>query len=239
MGRGEVKPERWSDPDFVREWDRTTLVSSPIRTEQLDILTAIAADNYRPGTIILDLGCGTGRAALAILRRRPRARVVGLDASAVMVRFAERRLQRFGSRFQAVQLDLRRLSRAALPVGRYGIVMSALTLHEVTRTEQKAVIRFAQRQLLPGGLLLINDKFKVPVAALRPVYESVWQRLESTKPAARRTSLAEYLRSRRFRDGHPVTVDECLGWLQAAGFRAVCLHQHFNLAVIAAQKTGR
>lgn len=60
------------------------------------------------GASILDVGCGGGRHALGLARRG--YSVEGVDASATLVRYAERSAQEAGSRARFVQGDMRTLS---------------------------------------------------------------------------------------------------------------------------------
>ncbi|MEO0108430.1 MAG: class I SAM-dependent methyltransferase [candidate division WOR-3 bacterium] len=234
---GKAHGSHWFDPGFVRNWDRTTLRNDRVRFEQLELVTAIIAREYRPGQAILDLGCGTGLAEARIFAQCPRAEIDGLDVSAVMIDFARRRLRRHPG-FRGIQLDLRQVHRAELPHQYYHLAFSILTLHEVGHPVKQRVFRFLFRRLVPGGIFLLNDKVAVPVKLLLPGYRELWDRLEQQKPIAQRLSFARYLRTRRFSDGSPASLTQSLAWLHAAGFEAACLHLYLNRAVIAARKKG-
>jgi len=87
---------RWLDPEFVRAWDRRG--SSPLRTEQLEILATVVKDGYRPGSRILDLGCGSGKVEKLILESLPGARFTCVDRSPAMLDLAQARLRPIGER---------------------------------------------------------------------------------------------------------------------------------------------
>jgi ubiquinone/menaquinone biosynthesis methyltransferase len=55
---------------------------------------AAAACRPRPGQRVLDLCCGTADLAMAVLKREPRARVLGCDVSGAMLLRGRRKLER-------------------------------------------------------------------------------------------------------------------------------------------------
>jgi ubiquinone/menaquinone biosynthesis C-methylase UbiE len=80
----------YADPSMAERFDAMRF-SGPIGTLLADTQEAVVAGFLGPvdGRAILDVGTGTGRAALSLARRG--ARVTGVDASAEMLRVAKER----------------------------------------------------------------------------------------------------------------------------------------------------
>ncbi|WP_343908998.1 class I SAM-dependent methyltransferase [Nocardioides aquiterrae] len=107
-----------------------------------------------PGQAVLDVGCGTGNLALAILAAQPAALVTGLDPDGEALRVAARKARRRGVRLELLQGFADRLPAADGSVDR---VVSALALHHVGETDRAAFAREALRVLRPGGTVTIID----------------------------------------------------------------------------------
>lgn len=98
----------------------------------------------RPGERILDLGCGTGDLAAAMVHRG--ASVVAVDASPDMVAAAAQRFP---------DLDVRVMDAADLPfAGDFDAIFSHAVLHWVKRAEVAAA--GMARALKPGGRLVLE-----------------------------------------------------------------------------------
>ena len=93
------------------QWDERTAVDSP---ERLVPLAAALDHVVEPPARAIDLGTGTGAAALMLARRYSEARVVGVDISEPMIAAAQAKLQgtELGGR---VEFDVEDI--AALPYG--------------------------------------------------------------------------------------------------------------------------
>jgi ubiquinone/menaquinone biosynthesis C-methylase UbiE len=80
----------YADPSMAERFDAMRF-SGPIGTLVAETQEAVVADFLGPvdGRTVLDVGTGTGRAALSLARRG--ARVTGVDASAEMLRVAKER----------------------------------------------------------------------------------------------------------------------------------------------------
>ncbi|MFL5331928.1 MAG: class I SAM-dependent methyltransferase [Geminicoccaceae bacterium] len=93
----------------------------------------------------LDLGCGTGHLAAAILRRAPDARVTGLDFSPAYVAHARARTDIAGAGFEVGDAcDLRFADRS------FDRVLSLLMLHFVPRAPD--AVAEMRRVTRPGGV---------------------------------------------------------------------------------------
>lgn len=105
------------------------------------VAASIAALAPQPGEHVLDLGCGTGRAAELIARRG--ARVTGIDHSPLMVETARRRC---GDRATIVAAEFDRL-----PLNDAGVdaVFACNTLY--FWHDEAAILGELRRVLRPGG----------------------------------------------------------------------------------------
>jgi len=122
--------------------------------ESLDYLNdpALARE---PPQVVLDLGCGPGRASAAMRKRWPRARVVALDLALPMLREAGKRS---GGWRHALQKPIERVCAdvRALPFaeGSVDVLFSSLCLQWVE--DLPAAFAGFRRVLKPGGLLLVS-----------------------------------------------------------------------------------
>jgi ubiquinone/menaquinone biosynthesis C-methylase UbiE/DNA-binding transcriptional ArsR family regulator len=102
-----------------------------------------------PGSVVADLGCGTGRAAALLA---PYAgRVIGVDNSAAMLKAAKRRTG------DATNVELRRGNLEELPIDSASCDAALLLLGLTYVVDPPAVLREALRVLKPGGRVVIVD----------------------------------------------------------------------------------
>ena len=138
--RGEV---RRAFGRAASSYDAAAELQRRVREELLSRLDYVKLEP----AAVLDLGTGTGHAALALKRRYPSATVVALDLAESMLREARRRQTLF-RRFQRVCADA-----AALPLrsGTVDLVYSSLMLQWCDVPD--GVFAECRRVLRPGGLL--------------------------------------------------------------------------------------
>ncbi|HTX83071.1 MAG TPA: class I SAM-dependent methyltransferase [Streptosporangiaceae bacterium] len=116
------------------------------------------------GGVVLDAGCGSGRLAVLIARRRPDLQVRGVDLEQGMVEVAARRAEQEGlaSRVQFTAADLADLQ---LPDDSVDLIVSTASMHHWA--DVGAVIASLGRVLRPGGQLWIYDFRIVPAGRVR------------------------------------------------------------------------
>lgn len=125
--------------------------SHEYRTSAIDLL------RLKPGSRVVDLGCGTGLSFPLIQDRiGPEGRLIGVDLTLAMLDQARKRVERHGWRnVELVQADA---SMYKLPEGVDGVVSVGLFGY---LSDYDEVIRRAAQALSPGGRLVILDG-KVP-----------------------------------------------------------------------------
>lgn len=116
--------------------------------------------------VVLDVACGTGDLALGAARRRPAARVTGIDAAERMIAIARTRVDREEEgRVRFATGDLTRLPQDDASVD---VVLAGYALRNVPRYE--AALAELHRVLRPGGVLLTLDFYRPSNAAWRALF---------------------------------------------------------------------
>ena len=118
----------------------------------------IAKLDARPGTSVLEIGCGTGRNLIQAARDYPRARFFGLDVSHEMLTSAERSIARADmcERVQVAHADATTFDPAeVLGVSKFDRVFISYTLSMIPAWE--GVLDSALSLLATGGELHIVD----------------------------------------------------------------------------------
>jgi tRNA (cmo5U34)-methyltransferase len=202
----------------------------PQREVQLDILCRLVPDHTQSITIV-ELCCGEGLLAEALLRRFHSAQYIGFDGSPVMLEKARQRLQEFGTRFQPNHFDLASKDWRK-PALRADAILSSLAIHHLTGIEKRALYADLYRMLAPGGILGIADLILPASDRGASIAAQAWD------SAVRRRSLEldndlrafaafEERRWNSFRYNEPDDIDhpssllEQLHWLEIAGFHKV------------------
>jgi SAM-dependent methyltransferase len=140
----------------------------------------------RGDEVVLDAGCGTGRLTAELMETLPRGRVVGIDLSKNMLRYAREHLQEgFGAHVSLVACDLLNLPFKRVFDG----IVSTAAFHWVL--DHDGLFLGLRRVLIAGGWLEAQCGGGPNVARLRT-------RAKRLRP--RRSSLASLLdfRSRGF-----------------------------------------
>ena len=114
----------------------------------------IATAEIRAGQRVLDLGCGTGELSLAIKRRHPEARVIGVDPDPKALARAREKAVRAG-----LDVTFDEAFGGDLPYaeGSFDRVLSSLVLHHLTRDQKLEALREVRRVLAQNGTLHVLD----------------------------------------------------------------------------------
>lgn len=142
-------------PDLAAGFDGATRLYARIRglivTEAM--VAAIAAELPDEG-LIADLGCGIGLASLALARRKPRARVLGLDRDARRIAAAERAAQRLG--ITGVTFTVRDFQAEGARERLRGAFLVDL-LHHVPPGDAERLLAGVFHALEPGGCIVVKE----------------------------------------------------------------------------------
>ncbi|MFN8373322.1 MAG: class I SAM-dependent methyltransferase [Anaerolineae bacterium] len=232
----------WTEKQTLLTWDAGQFANNPLRPELLDMLVNVLKDLYQPGKWTLDIGFGTGLVEELLFQHVPAFQVVGIDSSAEMMALADKRLAVYGARYQRIAHDFAQLDALSLPPQPYQFVISVQALHHLTPDEMQAAYRWIYRTLEPGGIFLLADRIRVAASGLWDVYQSLWRRLDVLHSGALAAheglTFVEHEGIVAERGDLPVTIEEHLQWMRAAGFETALLFVHTNRALFAARKPG-
>jgi ubiquinone/menaquinone biosynthesis C-methylase UbiE len=124
---------------------------------RIERVRAAIAARLRPGSRVLDLGCGTG--ALAVQLARKGCQVTGVDISPAMLAQAGQRVRQAGLE---EQITLRQLGAVSLDSafddGSFDVVVSTLVFSELSDDEIAYTLAECWRVLRSRGKLLIADE---------------------------------------------------------------------------------
>lgn len=197
----------------------------PDREQQLATICALIPEQPAPFNV-LELCCGEGLLAEAILDRFAGATVYGYDGSPGMLQRAQTRLVRYGARFRTQLFDLADTSwrSAVWPIH---AVVSSLAIHHLDDVGKAQLYRDLFGMLAPGGVLIIADLVQ-PASALgvqlaaREWDCAVEQRALALDGNTDAVALFEQERWNLYRYPDPVDMPsrlfDQLTWLAAAGF---------------------
>lgn len=105
---------------------------------------------------ILEICCGEGLLAKALLSTHPNATVFGYDGSAEMRKTSQNNLKTFGTRFQTRHFDLFETTWRKTDYPVHAIV-SSLTIHHLDAAQKQALFHDMFHLLEPLGVFLIAD----------------------------------------------------------------------------------
>jgi trans-aconitate 2-methyltransferase len=220
----------------VKDWDAASYhrLSEPQFEWGLDVLARV---DLRGDERALDVGCGTGRLTLELIRRLPRGSVVALDQSAAMVEEARATLlTRLKPRTALVHADA-----AALPfASAFDLVFSTATFHWVPDHDRLFASLFTA--LTPGGRLVAQCGGGPNLARLYERADALmlshefaphfadWRRpwnFANAEATMRRLEAAGFANATASTRPAPVSFPDASSY--SAFIRTVCIRPHLSL----------
>ena len=148
------QPHTHRPPFWVRYYDTIVGLVTLGRTRKMHQST-IQLANLRPGEVILDIGCGTGKLIFAA------EKVVGLGGTAVgldvepgMIEQAKANAAKVNSR---ATFGVASITEIPYPDSSFDVVSSSLVYHHLNQVQKVAGLQEVARVLKPNGRFLIVD----------------------------------------------------------------------------------
>jgi tRNA (cmo5U34)-methyltransferase len=173
---------------------------------------AAVTENNTPA--ILDIGAGTGLMSALVLEKFPDAHLTLLDISEKMLAVAR---QRFIHR-DNIRYVVSDYSRYQIG-GPYDLIISALSIHHLTRDDKRQLFHKIFSALKSGGMFINADQADGETLLFRQMYLDYWNDFMKSGPLGEKERL-EILRRRDTLDRNE-KLSAQLCWLQESGFSDV------------------
>jgi tRNA (cmo5U34)-methyltransferase len=151
------------DPEVVSAFDRHVAASVPEYDAVQRLVAGLSTYFATPGSVVVDLGCATGRTLREIARACPGRdlSLVGVDDSAEMVSRARELAAAEGVRVEFVAGDVRRYR---LPAGT-SLVVAVYALQFLAPADRADLVARLAEELRPGAGLVIVEKIVSEIAS--------------------------------------------------------------------------
>jgi SAM-dependent methyltransferase len=158
--------QRWLD-----QWDLIQERYVVSRPERMGIMVALIRDTQSATATVLDLGCGTGTLLAGVLEALPEVKVIGIDFEPAVLRLAQARLRRYGSRWRTVLADLLDATWTGVVESPADAVVSSMTFHCFSPERLSLLYGRIPQVLRPGGIFLNADH----VGSDSPTIQQAWR----------------------------------------------------------------
>lgn len=219
-------------------YDEYQFAAVPGYSAMLDLVADASKRYLATDADIIDLGCGTGNASLAILQKIPSAGVYLLDGSERMVGMAANKLTRSNPEsllgYRVADLSNEDWDQG-FPGGEYDAIISTLVLEHLPFDRYRATIAKCFRHLKPGGWLLVAEGY---AEADSDMQEWFFEEIEARRKGLDR-KLSDYVAGLRNEQETHYYCSKArkAGWWKEAGFERVnVLWQYLCIALMAGRK---
>ena len=239
-------PHRWTEEEseLYRE---VAAVAVPSRVEQIATFLALLPFDQDERFHVVELGCGEGALAYAILDYYRNSSVTALDGSESMRAHASQHLATFGARARVEPFDLASQEWLGWLEGAHSVV-SSLVLHHLPDGDKVRLFEAMCDRLPERGALLIADVVDPQRPEPRGAFSESYDRVarQQAKKYGNRDEILRKLTEggwNIFRDGvpadeYPAPLFEQLTWLHHAGFQVVdCFWLKAGFAIFGGYKT--
>ena len=237
-------PSTWQNPDFVAKFLQNVRGAVPLTIEQIDIMLQLitVARGEHLGTF-LDLGCGEGVLAAAILDEHPEAHGVLVDLSEPMLEAARKHLDVHIHRLEFLEADFQRpgWTRRVDPHAPLDVVVSGFAIHHLPDDRKQALYREIFELLGPEGIFINIEHVTSATRWTESVLDDYTIDAifgKEISPGKTRAAVARDYYARANKDANilaPLEV-QC-DWLREIGFENVdCYLKMQELAVFGGQK---
>jgi len=229
----------WDDKKFIEDWASKGSWQAPIRDVQTAVVLRMIPQPIDAPIRVLDVGAGYGALAAAVLRDRPNAAAVCLDASVAMLQLGPVKNPELKKRMTFVQASLEAPDWLKAVNGTFDAVISSRALHHFTENQRRRYIFKELFQLVrPGGCFINADNVRAATKSLTERYRHA--RDEYLDRYVRqlsdgRTNLAEAKAATPSSYHGPHNngiLEEELAWLREAGFEDVDCFWKFTTTVV-------
>jgi ubiquinone/menaquinone biosynthesis C-methylase UbiE len=231
--------EVWKSAPVVSAFLSGVRGAIPLAAEQLDVMLRLVAGAGIEVRRILDLGCGDGVLAAALLERYPAAEAVLADFSPAMLEAARARL---GGRGTYALADYGAPNWGDAIGGPFDVIVSGLSIHHQPDSRKREVYAEILRLLAPGGVFVHIEHVKSATKWVGSVNDELFiDSLHAHRAHMTREQVAEQLYYRPDKASNILApVETQCEWLRELGYTDVdCYFKIFELAVFGGRRPSK
>jgi len=229
----------WGDKGFIENWASKGSWQAPIRDAQTAMVLRMIPQPIDAPVRALDLGAGYGALAAAVLRDRPKATAVCLDASAAMLKLGPEKNPDLRNRMTFVQGSLDSPDWLKSVDGTFDAVISARALHHFTGNQRRRhIFQELFRLVRAGGCFINADNVRGATNSLSERYrrardEYLDRYVRASSGGQTNLAEAKAATPSSYHGPHNNGVlEEELAWLRDAGFQDVDCFWKFTTTVV-------
>lgn len=232
----------WQDDKAAASYLDEIRQGIPYAADQIDLLLYIISKAGLSVGRFIDLGCGDGALAEAVLKRYPEAEAVLVDFSAMMLGRARERL---GGRHEFIEADMGdpRWAAALKAPAAVDLVVTRLAIHHQPDERKRRLYGEIFDLLRPGGFFFNLERVSPASPWLAELFndyfvDTLRGRVDPDLPAADWQRIESEYRDRVSREANVLAPleDQCQ-WLNDLGFTDVgCHFRVFELVLFGGRK---
>jgi SAM-dependent methyltransferase len=252
-----VTAEVWKQAAIVERF-LSFHAAIPLAREQIGVMLTLLATRPEPVQSFIDLGCGDGILAAALLDKYPASRGVLADFSELMLEQARVQLKEFADQLHFVNLDyaepawVNEMRALSSPVpdrvskGGFDAIVSRYSIHHQLDERKRAIYEDIFGLLGPGGWF-VNIEHILPSAPLvteifnEHIIDGRFAIEVQNGGSKTRQEIADIFLNRPDREANLLTpIETQCAWLREIGFEQVdCYFRIYELAVFAGRRPNR
>lgn len=223
----------WKDAEVARRFLDERRRAIPLGDEKVAMLLRLARHFVPEAGRVIDLGCGDGFLARAVLTAFPTSHALLIDHSEAMLRRAHEAMRPFSGRCEIRHGDLTESLPPQAGDGPVDLIVSGYAIHHLPTPHKRTRYGEVFGLLAPGGLFVNVEHVASATSALEAVIDWAFiDHIAAVTGRARASVESEYRNRPDKADNilDPVEAQVC--WLREVGFEhADCHFKWLELAV--------
>jgi ubiquinone/menaquinone biosynthesis C-methylase UbiE len=212
----------------------------PLAQQQIDVMVRLITAGERPVRSFLDLGCGDGILAAAILGRFPDSRAVFADFSEAMLQAARKRVHSPSAEFLLIDYGVPSWTESVAKLAPFDAIVSGFSIHHQPDNRKREVYAEIFALLAPSGVFVNVEHVSSASPWVASIHDELFVDHLAWHHAGRdRTELAAEYYNRPDKAANILApVEDQCRWLHEIGFTDVdCYFKIFELAIFGGRKT--
>jgi ubiquinone/menaquinone biosynthesis C-methylase UbiE len=223
----------WKNAEVARRFLDERRRAVPLGDEQVTMMLRLVRHYVPEPGRFLDLGCGDGFLARAVLSGFPAAHALLIDHSEPMLERAHEAMRPFSGRCEIRHGDLAEPLPRFVGDGPFDLIVSGYAIHHLPTPRKRALYAEVFGLLRPGGLLVNVEHVASATPELGAVHDDAYiDHIASVTGRDRAEVGREYHGRPDKADNILDPVEAQVGWLREIGFeQADCYFKWLELAV--------